>query len=115
MKYSFAGRRLTMATLFGDTPTTLSDKERGAAQVLLGPDIVDEDNFLFGDAGVAITEFARGGDDTLLGGDYSGDLELRNHLYGDAQDMFGFARGGDDTLIGGTYTGNGTLFQNIFL
>ena len=67
-----------MATLYGDTSGTLSGKQKGAAQVLVGTD--DENNSLFGDAGVSITNSAKGSDDTLTGGDNSGSGTVSNTL-----------------------------------
>jgi hypothetical protein len=81
-----------MATLFGDTSGTLSGKQKGKHQVLIGTD--DEDNLLFGDAGVSIIDSAKGGNDTLTGGDNSGSGTASNALFGDAQIMSGSARGG---------------------
>jgi len=101
-----------MATLYGDTSGTLSGKQKGAAQVLVGTD--DENNSLFGDAGVSIIDSAQGGNDTLTGGDSTAGGFVFNRLFGDAETMSGSAKGGNDTLTGGDNTGSGGVFDDLF-
>jgi hypothetical protein len=101
-----------MATLFGDTSGTLSDKEKGAAQVLVGTN--DENNLLFGDAGVSLIDSARGGNDELIGGDNSGSGFVDNLLIGDAGEMLDSARGGDDKLTGGDNSDGGSVLNALF-
>ena len=51
-----------MAILFGDTIGSLSGKEHGGNQTLIG---LDPTNTIFGDAGLNLLDHAVGGDDTL--------------------------------------------------
>lgn len=78
-----------MAVLFGDTSGSLTGRQHGAAQTLVGS---DPTNTLFGDAGVDLLGRAIGGNDTLL-------TSGSGSLYGDAGgNISDHARGGSDTL-----------------
>ena len=101
-----------MATLFGDTSGSLSGRQKGKHQDLVG--LNNEDSTLVGDAGESITDSARGGNDTLIGGNNSGSGIVTNLLIGDASVMNGSAQGGNDTLIGGNNSGSGSV-SNILI
>jgi hypothetical protein len=101
-----------MATLYGDTLGSLTNKQRGASQTLLG--VADENNAIYGDAGMAITDSARGGGDILAGGDNTSTLSFSNDLFGDANTISGEGEGGDDTLTGGNNRGGFSLFNNLY-
>jgi hypothetical protein len=78
-----------MAVLFGDTSGSLTGRQHGAAQTLVGS---DPTNTLFGDAGEDLLGRAIGGNDTLL-------TSGSGSLYGDAGgNISDHARGGSDTL-----------------
>lgn len=78
-----------MAVLFGDTSGSLTGRQHGVAQTLVGS---DPTNTLFGDAGVDLLGRAIGGNDTLL-------TSGSGSLYGDAGgNISDHARGGSDTL-----------------
>ena len=78
-----------MATLFGDTTGSLSGKQLGGDQTLVG---TDPTNTIYGDAGQDLLDFAQGGNDTLITFGFGS-------LYGDAGgNIADHAIGGNDTL-----------------
>jgi hypothetical protein len=92
---------------YGDTPGTLSDRDRGGDQTVAAPTpsptMPSVVGFvrLVGDAEI-LADRAQGGDDTIQ------TLGVTNVLVGDAQFMKDRAQGGDDALGGGGL--NNTLY-----
>jgi hypothetical protein len=66
-----------MAILFGDTSNSLSGKQHGGNQDLIG---LDPTNTIFGDAALDLLNHAVGGDDTLT----ALIPFANNHFFGDA-------------------------------
>jgi hypothetical protein len=78
-----------MAALFGDTTESLTGRQHGGSQTLVGS---EPTNLLFGDAGLDLLDHAVGGNDTLV-------TSGAGSLFGDAGgNIADHARGGDDTL-----------------
>ena len=91
-----------MATIHGDTSTSLSCHQVGGDQFIQGDDGVNSYtavyNYLYGDA-YLMRGFARGGNDTILGGSAG---ILNEQIYGDAYVMRDFTQGGNDLIVGGS-------------
>ena len=91
-----------MATIYGDTSTSLSCHQAGGDQFIQGDDGVNSYtavyNYLYGDA-YSMRGFAHGGNDTILGGSAG---ILNEQIYGDAYVMRDFTQGGNDLIVGGS-------------